>query len=80
MTALAHSGSDAPQRQFGGTQPKIHHLDTVAGLLPSLEPAYVGQSAERRLECKIHSFSRQPIDLPQHCPGRRDSRELRLKR
>ena len=63
MAALAHPGSDAPQRQVGGTKPKIHHLDTVAGLLPSLEPAHVSQPTERRLEGKIHSFSRQTIDL-----------------
>ena len=66
MAALAHPGSDAPQRQVGGTKPKIHHLDTVAGLLPSLEPAHVSQPTERRLEGKIHSFSRQTIDLPRN--------------
>jgi len=80
MATLAHSSSDAPQRQLNGTEPKVHHLDTVAGLLPRLEPAHVRQPAKRRLEGKIRSFGRQAIDLPQYHPGRGDSCELRLER
>ena len=47
MATLAHSSSDAPQRQLNGTEPKVHHLDTVACLLPRLEPAHSGTAAAR---------------------------------
>ena len=80
MATLAHSSSDAPQRQLNGTEPKVHHVDTVASLLPSLEPAHVRQPAERRLEGKIHSSSRQTIDLSQYHPRSCDGCELRFER
>jgi hypothetical protein len=74
MAALAHSGRDAPQRQFRGAQAKVHNFYSVTGLLPGLQPTYVGHATARRLEGKIHSLSSQPIDLSQYQPSRSDSR------
>ncbi len=74
MAALTHSRRDAPQRQFRGAQAKIHNFDPVTGLLPGLEPAYVGHTAAGCLEGKIHSLSSQPIDLLQYDPSRSDRR------
>jgi hypothetical protein len=48
-------------------------------LMPHSKPPHITQPTERRFERKVHSLSRQPVNLAQDEPGGRNRGQLRLK-
>jgi hypothetical protein len=80
MTALKHTGRNAPQCQINRVQSKIDDFNPITHLLPRLHPAEVRKATERSFKGKVRPIRGQAIDLPQDHSGCGNRCQFRFQR